>query len=107
MPSRCWTKPGSASSQNDAYGVASTLLALGWAAADRQDGATAAANYAESLALWQELGTQEGVVDVLAGVAELAGTARQPERADPAPRGRRGAWGDHWLRSHLPRTRAV
>ena len=67
--------------QNDTYGIACAQLVLGWAATERRDGATAAANYAESLALWQELGTQEGVVDVLAGVAELAATARQPERA--------------------------
>jgi non-specific serine/threonine protein kinase len=67
--------------QNDTYGIACAQLVLGWVATERRDGATAAANYAESLALWQELGTQEGVVDVLAGVADLAATARQPERA--------------------------
>jgi len=67
--------------QDDAYQVASTLLVLGWTATDRRAITTAAARYAESLTLWEELGTQEGVVDVLAGVAALAGAARQPERA--------------------------
>jgi DNA-binding CsgD family transcriptional regulator len=67
--------------QNDSYGIACAQLVLGWVATERRAGATAAANYAESLSLWQELGTQEGVVDVLAGVAELAATAGHPERA--------------------------
>jgi DNA-binding CsgD family transcriptional regulator len=66
---------------DNAYQVACALLVLGWTATDRRNTATAAARFTESLALWQELGTQEGVVDVLAGVAELAGAARQPERA--------------------------
>jgi DNA-binding CsgD family transcriptional regulator len=47
----------------------------------RRDTAAAAARYAESLALWEELGTQEGVIDVLAGAAELAAIAGDPERA--------------------------
>jgi DNA-binding CsgD family transcriptional regulator len=63
------------------YQVACALLVLGWTATDRRAITTAAARYAESLTLWEELGTQEGMVDVLAGVAKLAGAARQPERA--------------------------
>jgi non-specific serine/threonine protein kinase len=61
--------------QGDTFGVACTLLVLGWAAAKKGDLATAVARYADSLALWEELGTQEGVVDVLAAVAELAEVA--------------------------------
>ena len=67
--------------RDDAYGVASTLLALGWAAADRQDGATAAVRYLESLALWNALGTKEGLVDSLVAVAALAEATGQPKRA--------------------------
>jgi non-specific serine/threonine protein kinase len=67
--------------QNDAYQVACALLILGWAASDRGDEARAAARYTESLALWLELGTKEGLVDVLSGVAALVGGTRQPERA--------------------------
>jgi DNA-binding CsgD family transcriptional regulator/tetratricopeptide (TPR) repeat protein len=66
---------------DNAYQVACALLVLGWTATDRRDITTAAARYREGLALWEELGTTEGLVDVLAGVAELAGAARQPERA--------------------------
>jgi DNA-binding CsgD family transcriptional regulator len=67
--------------QGDVYGVACALLVLGWTATDRQDMATAAARYAESLALWQELGTKEGLVDVVAGIAALVAAAGQSERA--------------------------
>jgi predicted ATPase/DNA-binding CsgD family transcriptional regulator len=66
--------------EDDNYGVACALLVLGWAAGMRGDAAAAAARYAESLDLWQELGTKEGVVDVLAAVAELVATIH-PERA--------------------------
>ena len=58
--------------QGDTYGTACTLLVLGWAAAKKGDLASAVARYEDGLVLWEELGTQEGVVDVLAAVAELA-----------------------------------
>jgi predicted ATPase/DNA-binding CsgD family transcriptional regulator len=66
--------------QDNASGVASALLVLGWAATDRRDFATAAARYAEGIPLWQELGTQEALVDVLTGVAALAGATGHLER---------------------------
>ena len=61
--------------QGDTFGVACGLLFLGWAAAMRHDVATAVAQYTDSLTLWEELGTLEGVVDVLAAAAELADVA--------------------------------
>jgi predicted ATPase/DNA-binding CsgD family transcriptional regulator len=67
--------------RQDAYQTACALLVLGWCAAMRRDLATAAARYTDSLALWEELGTQEGIVDVLAGVAELAAIIGDSERA--------------------------
>lgn len=69
------------SDQGDAYGLACTLLVLGWVAAFSQDHKTSAEHYGESLRRWQELGTQEGIVDVTAGVAELAGMGGHLARA--------------------------
>jgi DNA-binding CsgD family transcriptional regulator len=69
--------------ENHPYGVASGLVALGWAAENRGDVAAAAASYAESLGLWGEIGTQEGLADVLAGAGRLAVAAG---RSEPATR---------------------
>jgi predicted ATPase/DNA-binding CsgD family transcriptional regulator len=66
---------------DDTYGVACALLTLGWVATARRNIESAAACYADSLDLWEAMGTQEGVVDVFAAVAELAETTHYPEPA--------------------------
>jgi predicted ATPase len=66
---------------DNTYGIACALLTLGWVAAAQREIGVAAARYADSLDLWEEMGTQEGVVDVFAAVAELAETTHYPEPA--------------------------
>jgi non-specific serine/threonine protein kinase len=63
------------------YGVARTLLALG--RVDVAQGATlaAAVRYTESLRLWEEIKSQEGLVDTLAETSGLALAAGQPDSA--------------------------
>jgi ATP/maltotriose-dependent transcriptional regulator MalT len=63
------------------YDTAFALLVLGRAATMRHDRVTAAIRYAESLALWQDVGIKEGLVDALAAAAELSAATQQPERA--------------------------
>jgi DNA-binding CsgD family transcriptional regulator len=53
---------------------------LGVVVGERGDLARAAALQAESLDLWQRIGTREGVADALAGLATIAATS-QPEQA--------------------------
>ena len=65
----------------DTYNTACALIVLGWAANDRRDFTRAAARFAASLPLWSEVGTREGVVDVLAAVAALAAATGSAERA--------------------------
>ncbi|MDQ3493388.1 MAG: LuxR C-terminal-related transcriptional regulator [Chloroflexota bacterium] len=62
-----------------AYGVASTLLALGRIEADRGNVAGAANCHAESLDLWIDVRSQEGLVDAVAATATLAMTCERPE----------------------------
>ncbi len=54
---------------------------LARAAEERGDPRRAAGRYRESLGLWGEIGTQEGVADVLAGTGRLAALGGRPAPA--------------------------
>jgi non-specific serine/threonine protein kinase len=58
-----------------------TLVALGLAAVNRGDIATAASRYAENLDIGDEGTSREDLADALAGVGRLAAAAGQPEPA--------------------------
>lgn len=64
-----------------AFGVATTLLALGRIEAKRGSVTGAARCYAESLRLWAEVRSQEGLVDAVRATALLAGTCERTEAA--------------------------
>jgi predicted ATPase/DNA-binding CsgD family transcriptional regulator len=64
----------------DIVRLASTLEVLGLVAAVRGQAERAAGSYAEALALFTEVGTPEGFVKALAGVAALAMARREPDR---------------------------
>jgi len=65
----------------DPFGTALTLGYRGLVACDRGDHAGAAARFAASLPLWQEMGNRENQAEWLAGVATLAAALSQPEQA--------------------------
>jgi hypothetical protein len=59
--------------------VGSVLLTLGQAAEHRGDPTTAAACYAETLAVWDEVGTRgAGLINTLNGAARLASVGERP-----------------------------
>jgi non-specific serine/threonine protein kinase len=65
----------------DPFGTALTLGYRGLVACDRGDHAGAAARFAASLPLWQEMGNRENQAEWLAGVATLAAARGEPEQA--------------------------
>jgi predicted ATPase/DNA-binding CsgD family transcriptional regulator len=65
----------------DPFGTALTLGYRGLVACDRGDHAGAAARFAASLPLWQEMGNRENQAEWLAGVATLAAARGKPEQA--------------------------
>jgi non-specific serine/threonine protein kinase len=65
----------------DPLNAASTLTHLGFVACDRGDRVGAAARFAAGLPLRRQLGSQEALAVWLAGVATLAATCGEPERA--------------------------
>ncbi len=61
-----------------AFGEARASLVLGWVAMARQDVARAARLYAQSLALWLQVRSLDGLIDTLAAVAALAVDQARP-----------------------------
>jgi DNA-binding CsgD family transcriptional regulator len=65
----------------DPFGTALTLGYLGLVACDRDDHTGAAARFASSLPMWQQMGNRENQAEWLAGVATLAAARAEPEQA--------------------------
>jgi tetratricopeptide (TPR) repeat protein len=63
------------------HGIAWSLNALGYLSLRQDDVRQAAAQFAESMALWRELNQPNTVVSCLAGMAEVAQSAGQADRA--------------------------